>query len=178
MATTTSRTKHTLLPTLSFLTLLLSGCTKYAPAGFWQGYAQEAIFRNKTDQGPWGGSRSIHWRMKRNRTLSIDQVLIFARDNHWELVDSTHYSADDMEGWRSDNMPVFPARLDGFKPVDDDVPDVHEFPRWIKTDLTVYRFKTGWLLYNSGTDNATEINGFVLMSSDRKEMTVYHLWGE
>jgi hypothetical protein len=52
------------------------------------------------------------------------------------------------------------------------------YPRRIETDFKLYRFKAGWLFFEPGTDNFTEENGFVLLSSDHKQMTVYHLWGE
>jgi hypothetical protein len=53
-----------------------------------------------------------------------------------------------------------------------------EFPHWIKSELTLYRFKTGWLIFEPGTDNATQINGFILISQDETEMSLYHCWGD
>lgn len=52
------------------------------------------------------------------------------------------------------------------------------FPRWINTDLTVFSFKTNWLSIQPGNDSSTVANGFVLLSSDPRKMSVYHIWGE
>lgn len=54
----------------------------------------------------------------------------------------------------------------------------NSIPRKIKTDFTLYRFKTDWLIFEPGADNSIQENGFILLSSDNKKMTVYHIWGE
>jgi hypothetical protein len=47
-----------------------------------------------------------------------------------------------------------------------------------RSGTSVYKFKTGWVTIEPGTDNSIEENGFVLINNDRTEMAVYYLWDE
>ncbi len=102
----------------------------------------------------------------------------YAFEHGWTVIDSTQYTSTDLAEWYDDKNPIFPAFLTGFEPVDKDSISYKDFPRWITTDLIVYKFKTGWVKIHPGTDDSTVGNGFVLLNKDRNEMTVYHLWGE
>ena len=45
-------------------------------------------------------------------------------------------------------------------------------------DLTIYKFKTDWIAVKPGNETETDINGFVVLNSERTKLTVYQLWGE
>jgi len=76
------------------------------------------------------------------------------------------------------NKEVFPLTSTGFS--DTLLNDSHltDFPRWFGGQVKVYKFKTGWVAIEPGTDNTIEENGFVIINSDKREIAVYHLWGE
>lgn len=157
--------------------LTLHSCDKRMPAGFWTKFETDLINEDKSDQGPWGGNRAIYW-LADNGDFNIEKINDFAAKNGWTLIDSSEYTTNDLKEWFDNKKPIFPLILTGFEPVKKDSSSFKDFPRWITKELTVYRFKTDWIVVYPGTDDATTENGFVILSKDRKEMTVYHLWGE
>src|ERR1044071_9564342 len=126
---------------LLFLVGLLS-CSHATPGSFWENYKKDILKESESDQGPYGGHRMIYWKSN-ERSFDPDEVVDFAKENGWELVDTV-------------SLAAYP-------------------PRWIKGDVTVYAFKTGWLLINPGDGETNEINGFVVLKDDRTEMEVYHI---
>ena len=66
----------------------------------------------------------------------------------------------------------------GFKPKTFHGFSFEKFPRWINSNLTVYKFKTNFITIKPGTDNSIEENGFIVISEDKTEMSLYNLWGE
>ena len=79
---------------------------------------------------------------------------------------------------RKNSKPIVTIQAGPFEPPSDENFLEQDFPRWTNTDFTLYKFKTGWLIFYPGTNNSTEVNGFISISEDEKEMTVYHLWGD
>lgn len=156
----------------------LSACDRLTPAGFWTRFENGYLVENRSDQGPWGGYRALHWKVRTRGHFSAQLVLDFAKEKGWRLVDSLQVKTSEMKKWLNFGRPVFPLSDRGFTPDFQNDGTYERFPRWIKTDLILYRFETGWLRYESGTDNSSEQNGFVLLKSDGTEMSVYHLWGE
>ena len=159
------------------LVFVLSACDKKAPAGFWTNYEKELIVQNISDQGPWGGNRVIHWSSETAATFDNEKIIEFANKNNWTIIDSSDYSETDLKEWYDNEKPIFPIILTGFEPIEKDSSSYKDLPRWITNELTVYKFKTNWIVVYPGTDDSTIENGFVIISKDRKEMTVYHLWG-
>jgi hypothetical protein len=146
-----------------------------SPAGFWTGYQRDLMIHNNSDQGPWGGWREIHWQCSDDQAFDVRHVVEFASKNGWELMDSTFLSEDDMKPWGYGGVIQFPFTYSDFS----EPRDFHlKFKRWISTDLMAYRFTTGWIAVEPGNASHTELNGYILFSSDKKQMTVYHLWGE
>jgi len=167
------------LPT--FLVILtLTSCDKNLPGGFWKNFKSDLIKHKESDQGPYGGTRSIFWSTSEQGTFTEKKVLDFATANGWEPVNSTHFSKQDMTDWYHDQTPVFPIYFDGTNEVySDNNPVAYTaFERWINKDLTVYRFKTSWLLIYPGTDESTQENAYILISEDGMQMTLYNIWGE
>ena len=160
------------------LTLALISCNRATPAGFWKNYKTDLLIKNISDQGPYGGHRAIYWKADKTNKFASTNILEFASKNGWTLVDSSEFTKDQTSKWTYSNKEVFPLTSIGFS--DTLLNDAHleDFPRWFGGQIKVYKFKTGWVTIEPGTDNSIEENGFVLLSNDNKEMAVYHLWGE
>jgi len=170
-------TKPFLFLTL-ILTLAFAACNKATPAGFWKNYKKDLLVKNISDQGPYGGHRAIYWKSDKANSFTSNNVLQFARKNGWTLVDSSTFDSDQTSRWNYNNQPVFPLTNVGFSDTILNNSHLTDFPRWFGGQVSVLKFKTGWVTIEPGTDNSIEENGFILINSDRTEMAVYHLWGE
>ena len=159
-------------------TLTFASCNIATPAGFWKNYKSELLVKNISDQGPYGGHRAIYWKSKIQKTFTSCDVLEFARRNGWTLIDSSKFSEDQTTQWTYNNQAVFPLTSIGFSVRHLNDADLADFPRWFGGQVIVYKFTTGWLTIEPGTDNSTDENGFAVISSDGVQMAVYHLWGE
>ena len=171
-------TKPFLFLTL-ILTLAFAACNKATPAGFWKTYKKELLVKNISEQGPYGGHRAIYWKSDNADIFSSAHVLDFAKKNGWTLVDSSEFDQNQTNQWTYSNSPVFPLSHTGFN--SDTIKSIStyaDFPRWFSGHIKVYKFKTGWIAIEPGTDNSIEENGFVILNSDKSEMAIYHLWGE
>lgn len=156
-----------------------SYCSHIAPAGFWKQYKKKIIIKEISVQGPNGGNRVIFWQTQEIKCLNPNEIIEFAMNNGWELVDSIEVQENILKTWYFNNKPIFPLSHEGFILH----PDINEskyqdFPRIIKDNLMVYRFKTGSLIIESGTDETNDVNGFIILNYSKNEMALYHLWGE
>ncbi len=132
-----------------------------------------------SDQGTNGGHKAMYWKKELPDIFNARDVISFAKKNGWELSDSLEIPTDQLKTWHYNNKPIFPLSYSGFaKTPTVNKSEYSNFPRWINKGLKVYLFKTGWLTYEPGTDNSIEVNGFVLISNEGNELSVYHLWGE
>jgi hypothetical protein len=170
-------TKPFLLLTV-ILTLAFASCNKATPAGFWKSYQKKFLVKNISDQGPYGGHRAVYWKADEPNTFTPTSVLEFANKNGWTLVDSSEFNGGQANKWTYNNKPVFPLSHTGLSDTAASVSTYEYFPRWFSGHMKVYKFKTGWIAIQPGTDNSIEENGFVILSSGKSEMAVYHLWGE
>ena len=165
--------------TLTILSLtFIFSCDRVMPGGLWDKFETDLRVEKQSDQGPWGGTRSYYWRSETLGHFNKAQIIDFASTNGWTLIESKKYKGEEIRNLKASGKPTFTIQIGPLEPSSDDNFLEQDFPRWTNTDLTLYKFKTGWLIFKPGTDNSTEINGFVLISEDEKEMTVYHLWGE
>jgi hypothetical protein len=171
------RTKSFLFLTF-ILTLAFASCNKATPAGFWKSYKKDFLEKNISDQGPHGGHRAIYWKSGRTNTFTSTDVIEFAKKNDWTLVDSLTFNAEQTTKWMYNNKAVFPLTSTGFSDTIENNTQLEHFPRWFGGQITVFKFRTGWVTIEPGTDNSIEENGFVVLNSDRTQMAVYHLWGE
>lgn len=163
----------TLISTLAF-----TSCNRATPAGFWKNFKKDLLVKNISDEGPYGGHRAIYWKSDNANSFTSKNVLDFARNNGWTIVDSSSFNNDQTNKWTYNNKAVFPLTNTGFS--DTQLNDAHltDFPRWFGGQVSVYKFKTGWVRIEPGTDNSIEENGFVVINRDGTKMAVYHLWGE
>jgi hypothetical protein len=170
-------TKAFLLLTV-ILTLAFAACNKATPAGFWKNYKQNWLIENISDQGPNGGHRAMYWKADKPNTFTSNNALDFADKNGWTLVDSSEFNEKHTNAWTYNRQAIFPLTSTGFS---DTVPtnmQIKHFPRWFGGRVKLYRFKTGWVTVEPGTDNSIEENGFILINNNEIQMAVYHLWGE
>ena len=149
------------------------------PGGVWDKFETELRIKKESDQGPWGGVRSYYWKSDTKGYFDKERMSDFTSSNGWSLVDSIKYEKEEIRNLNKSNGPSFTIQVGPFETdASSDVFLEQDFPRWISTGLTLYRFKTGIVIFFPGTDSSTELNGFILVSDNGKEMAVYHLWGE
>jgi len=148
-----------------YLLILFSSCKKLTPAGFWLNYKSDFIKNRISDQGPWGGTRAINWIANNPGTFNNDEVLKFAAKNGWKLTGTLYITEAQLKSWVDLNKPIFHLPY-------------QTLPRWIYVDMTVYKFKTGWVAVEPGNARSTEENGYVAINKNGTLMSVYHVWGE
>ena len=162
-----------------FIITTLVSCNKIQPAGFWSNYNKKSLEKHINNQGPWGGHRALHWISDNHDTFQTKNVIDFASKNGWTLVDSSMYSSSEINNWKYLGKEIFPLGYLGFNPKTIPSTNTYEyFPRWTKSEIIVFQFKTEWSLIQPGTNKTNDINGFVVIDKNKKEMSVYHLWGE
>lgn len=157
------------------LLVLMLSCNRLRPAVFWSNYRKQLIKESKWDLGPWGGFVAMHWRAPQDSTFSVKNITHFADKNGWQRIDSISMTREAVGQWMNFSDPVFPFAYTDFsdhKSLD------FRFPRWIDSDIVIYRFKTGWIAVQPGNARETDINGYVVISADKLQFSVYHLWGE
>lgn len=169
--------KSFILLTLS-LTLIFVSCNRATPTGFWKNYEPNFLVSNISDQGPHGGHRAVYWKSDKPSTFDTKSILDFAIKNGWTLTDSSEFDQNQTIKWMYDNKKIFPLSNTGFNDTIKSISTYNYFPRCFGGQLKLYKFKTGWVTIEPGTDNSIEENGFVLLSQDKSELAVYHLWGE
>jgi hypothetical protein len=161
-----------------FWSLAFISCNKATPAGFLKNYKSSLLVKKISDQGPNGGLRAVYWKADNAETFNSNNVLDFAKENGWTLVDSSEFNQAQTSKWTYNSKAVFPLTSTGFSDTALNDSQLEYFPRWFGGQIKVYKFKTGWITIQPGTDNSIEENGFVVSNGDRTEMAVYHLWGE
>ena len=161
---------------LLLTTLLLFTSCGLQPGSFWTGFNKEFIEDHRNDQGPWGGKRSIHWKLSNQSKFNKIEILEYAELNDWILIEEQEMPISKLQQLKKSDENLLQLRLNGFEAEPGSLPI--EVPIYFNQSVTMYRFKTSWLMYYPGTDNSTLVNGIILLSNDQKEMTLYHVWGE
>lgn len=160
------------------MTLTFGACNKATPAGFWKNFKSDLLVNNISDQGPNGGHRAIYWKSSKTNPFKSTDILACANKNGWTQVDSLEFNREQTNNWKYSGKEIFPLTSTGFSETVGNNTQLEHFPRWFIGQVKVYKFKTGWVTLEPGTDNSIEENGFVVTNSDKTEMAVYHLWGE
>ena len=160
--------------------MALTSCDRDMPSGFWKIFDEKSIVKNESDQGPFGGHRIIHWETSIPGTYNQKTIIDFATSNGWNVTDTVEISKSDMVDWHSNSKLIFPIYLNGIhkKWTKEDLRSYTAFERYIDSDLTIYRFKTDWILIYPGTDESTSENAYLLVDKNESKMTLYQLWGE
>jgi hypothetical protein len=171
-------TQKLLLLSAACMTIMICSCRKLTPAGFWKNFQAELIKNNISDQGPYGGHRAMYWKTETGKKFNSKEIMKFATKNGWTLIESLEFNQAQISKWAYNNAPIFPLTHKGFSNVLTNNSTYKYFPRWTSNAITVYKFKTGWVTIDPGTDKSIEENGFVILNNEGTEMSVYHLWGE
>ena len=165
--------------------LVCSGCARAAPAGFWKNFRSNLIVASHSDQGPWGGTRWIHWTAPEGARLAFAEVAEFARQNGWKCEKPQSVSAAQMRGWMQAGKPILADWLFDAPPgvpIDFDKPDrlraSGSFSRHITDDSLILRCDSGWIrtLGPSGRDETAY--AFILSERSGRRLAIYHIWGE
>lgn len=164
---------------LAMAILSLFSCSFISSSNFWLTFQKENQISKNNSQGARGGHLQISWECSNENCFNTKEIINYARQNGWEYLDSIAISKNILYNWKYNDKDIFPLANTGFNFRDIvGSSSFQYFPRYIETDLTVYRFKTNVLLFEAGTDDGTDINGFVVVSQSKKQMSVYHYWGE
>jgi len=133
----------------------LAGCrAAQGPAGFWTEYQHDLVATTSSDQGPWGGERSMTWRAPATGMFSFDHARAFAERHGWKLLSTSHV-----------DIPRGSA-----------TPGTHE-PAYLAMPSTIGQFDSGWTREDPGTSATRPAIGYVQVSDDGRDMYVYHFWG-
>ncbi|MES2812864.1 MAG: hypothetical protein V4670_10385 [Bacteroidota bacterium] len=143
-----------------FIVILFGSCNKIEPSGFWLDYKNNLIISKHFDHGPYGGETKISWNDKER--FRISEIIEYAENNGWNLIDSIQSNSETINRDDYSNEILSENVLSTLK----------------EKNLSIYRFKTGWIAVKPGNKSDTEINGFVVLDSERTKLIVYQLWGE
>jgi hypothetical protein len=162
--------------------MLMQSCSDHLrPGSFWTEHSSANRTELSEEYGGYGGHVVAHWKAEDVGTFLREDIEDLATDHGWTLVDTHEVPETVVRHWVDGGEPYFPLWFDGFQ-MDVTAPDylvpLNRFPLWMHSDLVLLEFETTVILIKPGTDEVTEKNGFVLLSQDGSEMSVYFLWGE
>ncbi len=153
-------------------------CQKLAPADFWLDFQKVSLAENISDQGPHGVHKAMYWNAAGKHIYPSKSILAFTVKNGWSILDSLEFGKQQVDSWKYNGISVFPLAYQGFTDAAINNSTFQFFPLWIHEDVKVYKFKTGWVTIDPGTEKSTNENGFVVVDKAGTQMSVYHLWGE
>lgn len=140
-----------LLLLLLFLTTF--SCSRVSSGGFWTKFRPSEIVSKKFDQGPYGGTTTIRW--KTNSVFSAQEILKFAKENGWESIEPKEVDL------------TFSTQI---------LNDRFDFSE--TENKTILYLKTDFYTIHEDQHLETQINCFVLLDRDKKEMILYYRWGD
>lgn len=127
------------------------------PAAFWGTFHPELIVDHSSDQGPWGGTRSLTWRTSGATTFDFGSAAAFAQENGWKLLAREHSAS-------SNRIPL------------PNGPESTE-PQFLVEPSMIGRFESGWIREDPGTNETSPAYGYLQVTDDGKAMYVFHFWG-
>ncbi len=152
-------------------------CKKTSPTFFLKEFQKENQVENNCVQNSNGGYTYIHWKSQNDHTFNLSAIIELAEKNKWTFIDSI--KINEVKQWKFNNTPIFPLSYEGFNTGNSYNNSVYKkFPRPVNKDFTILKFKTTWILINQETNETINENGFIVLNSNRSQMSAYHLWGE
>lgn len=154
--------------------VVFASCNKLSPASFWKNLDNEHIVKSTSDQGPWGGKRTISWK-NRAGIYKRGYVVRFAEKNGWKLkyttvidtlldrnisIDNEGLSPEDAE------LVLYGGNTDAN----------YSFSGCVNNGCTLYEFDSGWTKVIEWED--VMATGYILVNSAGTRMTMFHSWGE
>ncbi len=129
------------------------------PAGFWKSFHSDLIRDRYSDHGPWGGDRWLLWKSELPGTFTVSAAQGFAELHGWRLLKEQAYAP---------NQPADESLHQGEQ----------NGPRFLPVQSTILLFDSQWVRVKPGAGEGSIAIGYVQVSSDGREMYVYHFWGE
>lgn len=148
----------------SFLVFTITSCYKLTPSGFWVNFHPNEVEFSESDQGPWGGTRKMDWKLLEK--TKNHQLIDFAQNNGWTFVDSLTLTNDKLKD------------LDIKNDYSDYILSEKAFLNLNDSKYKILRFKSGWVSIEPGNLSETLINGFIIIDLNNNFQRVYHSWGE
>ncbi|MDI1256862.1 MAG: hypothetical protein PSV16_12270 [Flavobacterium sp.] len=137
---------------LVFLVVIIS-CEEISSDSFWTKFRYSDIISKKIDQGPYGGTTEIHWKVAKK--FSTKDVSQYAKAHGWKLVNKTNADLNF-------SNQILERRFD-------------------KTGIenkTILYFKSNLLTVDEDENLETQINCFAIIDSLSNELIIYHCWGD
>jgi hypothetical protein len=149
------------------------------PTGFWKNYKGDLIKEDISDQGPWGGHRTMLWESKVRNQFETKEIIDFATNNGWTFVEEIRFDSGDIALWTYNRSMIFPLSHEGFDAkVKVNNGTYAYFPRWIAGNIELLKFRTEWVTVRPGSGKSNVAYGYVIINKNKTKMSIYHLWGE
>jgi hypothetical protein len=148
---------------IAMAAIAIMGCNPLVPSGYWKGYRSDAIVKQYSDQGPWGGERWIFWDSRSGERFTEADVKRFAEKNGWKFLRRIEASSQSIS-----TTSLFRNGYDRAR---------EGFPKLITGNSVVLKFDSHLMREDPGTNEMSTSYGYVQLSKDGCRMIVYHLWG-
>jgi hypothetical protein len=137
------------------------------PSGFWKKFCKKYIVADKSDQGAWGGHRTMVWQTETPDYFDKEKIISFAWSNGWTLTDSSLIFSNQTKSWYAND-----TKMDA--PFEDATT-----AKWLNTDMKILKFDSKMMI-ESSLDSAkfTPAYGYVFVNADKNEMIMFEKWGE
>jgi hypothetical protein len=168
------------LKTLFYILIVVcfTNCNLSSPVGFWKKFEYQNRVEFINHNGWFGGIHVLHW-IGINGKYNKNEIIKLAKDNGWVLKKEQTFSSKQTHKWVYNDKAIFPVSWGKFNPeIETPFSSFENFPRWIEGKITVLSFETDLVSIDPSTQENHLINGFVILSEERNEMTLYHEWGE
>ena len=153
-----------------------------APAGFWNTYRHDELVDHDSSQGPWGGSRYLHWHATGKAGFDADDVLQFALEHGWRLHSRGQVSANEIYAWKPECLLPAGECTDKANHEYSLSPAYLGLPKTLRRKstarFTVMSFDTGWVQFADVEEMARTLVGFASISADGRDLYVAHHWGD
>jgi len=146
-----------------FCVLVLSGCSEIGPAAFWSSFDNNHIVKTINDQGAWGGYRLIYWK-NTERPYKAKEVVAFAALHNWQYFRTDSLRNGEVSNWVPDHADSLSLHHPS------------NYPHMGGMGLSLTFLDSNWAPTGNAGDKPAL--GYMLLSSDGKQLLVYHTWGE
>jgi hypothetical protein len=143
--------------------LVLAGCKTIGPAAFWNDFDERHMVKKTRDQGPWGGYCLMYWK-NNDKPYNAKDLVVFASLNKWQHFKTDSLQKNEMIGWIQD-------RADSLS-----IHHPSNYPQVTAPGVSFTFADSNWISIDS--DESKPALGYVFLSSDGRQMVVYHSWGD
>jgi hypothetical protein len=160
---------------LPIIVVMLFGCNNLTPAGFWKSFDSDHIIKSNSDQGPWGGHRTITWKNQAGIYNSGD-IIRFAESKGWRLshtiiIDTLADKNVSIKNTGNKAPEDADLAINGGNTEGNLI-----FSGCVNRSCTLYEFDSGWTRVDEGETITAQ--GYILINASKTRMTMFHSWGE